>query len=99
MTTIWKYELPLGGKTTIEIPSLYVDDSKETIYKTAKQVLHFGLQNEVPTIWVQVDPKAPKQKLNIELVGTGFQCPMEGYVGTVVMFDGSLVLHAFIELD
>ena len=97
MTTIWKYELSLNSITELEIPALYVDNTKKTIYKASKQALHFGLQNETPTIWVMVNPEAPRHKLTIRLVGTGQACPSDGYIGTVVMFDGSLVLHAFME--
>lgn len=99
MAKIWKYKLSLDSKTELEIPGLYDEDEEGYIYKPHLQILHFGLQGDTPTIWAKVDPDAPRQKLVIHLLGTGFDCPEGKYIGTILMFNGNLALHAFADIN
>jgi hypothetical protein len=97
MPTIWKYTLPMTGNTlSLEIPWLYADDDGYTAHNFEKQILHLGVQDGFPTLWVMVDPDSPKQTVNIQMFGTGFNCPKDGYIGTVLLLNDSLVLHAFL---
>lgn len=97
MPTIWKYTLPMSGnKVSFEIPILYADEEGYTVHNFEKQILHFGAQDGLPTVWVMVDPDSPKQTVTFQMFGTGFNCPKEGYIGTVLLLNDSLVLHAFL---
>ena len=97
MPTIWKYTLTTSGnKVSFEIPILYADEEGYTACNFEKQILHFGTHDGLPTLWVMVDPDSPKQTVNIQMFGTGFNCPKEGYIGTVLLLNDSLVLHAFL---
>lgn len=97
MPTIWKYTLPMASNTlSIDIPMLYADDDGYTVHNFEKQILHFGVQDGLPTLWIMVDPDSPKHTVKIKTCGTGFSCPKEGYIGTVLLFNDSLVLHAFL---
>ena len=96
MPTIWKYTLPMSGeKISLEIPMLYADDDGYTAYNVTKQILYVGVQDGFPTLWVAVDPDSPRQIVDIQMFGTGFNCPKEGYLGTVLLLNDSLVLHVF----
>ena len=75
---------------------LYADGEGYTVYNFDKQILHVGVQDGIPTLWVKVNPDSPKQTVNIQMFGTGFNCPEEGYIGTVLLLNDSLVLHCFL---
>jgi hypothetical protein len=95
MTKIWKYTLE-NTKNSFEVPCLYADENKETAYNIEKQILYFGTQDGLPTIWMMVDEDSPKQNITIELFSTGEPCPKEGYIATVLLMFDTLVLHAFL---
>ena len=82
---IWKFGI-IPSQKTIEMP------------KGAK-VLSVQMQNDIPCIWVLVDPKADKTKRTFEIFGTGHDIECDGisreFIGTFQMHSGSLVFHLF----
>lgn len=48
-------------------------------------------------IWARVDPAQPMEKRRFVLCGTGHPASGGSYVGTAMLFGGSLVLHVFEE--
>lgn len=81
---VWKYPLELNqGTTTHQIP-------------VAARLVHAALQYGVPTLWFEVDPDATKTPRT--LIGTGGDA-IDGeamtHVGSFLLADGALVLHAY----
>ena len=60
---------------------------------------HFDFQHNNPTLWFEVDPDAPLEHRQFEVVGTGFEIPYDGrYLSSVqVREDGGpyWVWHAY----
>lgn len=84
MNTIWKYQVPLKDNFVLELPM------------NAK-ILSFQTQDDVPYIWVLLDPDNDPEKRVFRLAGTGHlinHMPMM-FIGTVQMRSGSLVYHLF----
>lgn len=74
MKTIYKYRLP-GNVNKLMIPLGGI-------------VLTIQMQDDVPTIWVLVDPASPEKERVFQLIGTGHKIEIkEGahpvYAGTV----------------
>jgi len=83
--TIWKFEVPVAdGRIVLDMPR-------------KAQCLDLQMQNGTPCVWALVDPEAPLQRRSFVWVGTGHAVPehWSGYIGTVQMHDGALVLHLF----
>lgn len=84
MKEIWKYTLPRSGLSDLRMPA----DAK---------VLSVGMQNDVITIWVLVDPFNERIDRHIVVKGTGH--PIDetvensNFIGTI--FDGPFVWHVF----
>ena len=61
--TIWKYPIQIiGGKQPILIPS-------------PRTFLDVQMQDGKPVLWALVDPRSPKQEVNILVYGTGHTIP------------------------
>lgn len=85
--TVWKYSLPCAGVNRLLLP-------------TGAQVLHVASQNDDLCLWVQVDPERSVVWRTFHVVGTGHDLPSDAvlrFVGTAMLFAGSLVLHVFEE--
>lgn len=84
MKTIYKY--------TLSSPQNEVDLPREF------KILHLALQNEIPCLWAEVDDIKPLIRMTVTFYGTGHIVPDNAgnYIGTVLMHDGSLVFHAYI---
>jgi len=55
-----------------------------------------GVQNEAPTLWVEVNPNAPIVTRRVEVVGTGHPVPVGfSHIGTI--FSGPFVWHFYLE--
>ena len=82
---IWKYPIKLGPQT--------IDMPKGSVIR------HFALQNDIPTLWVEVDSSAELVPRNFIIVGTGhtFENTSLTYIGTVVGHEGVFVWHLFQE--
>lgn len=84
-TTIWKFELETQQLHSIEMPE-------------GGQVLTVQVQNEIPCIWVKVNPAKNKEVRIFEVYGTGRVIPSEEiydrkYIGTYQ--SGEFVWHLF----
>lgn len=84
---IYKYPLQIEDRQIIEMPR-------------GARILSIQVQNGVPCIWAQVNPKSEKEKRVIYIVGTGhdledFIFDSCGYRGTFQLHGGALVFHVF----
>ncbi len=74
------------------------DGRQEVTVPRGAEFLHFNTQFEVPMLWFRCDPDAPKEKRLVVICGTGHPAPdpqRSTYIGTAILYNGSLVLHAF----
>lgn len=90
MHTIWKYDLS-PGNLEVQMPR-------------GAKLRHVGNQNEILTLWAQVDTEAPLVTRLLPVHGTGHQIhtlnrgdgpELPRYVGSALMYNGMLVLHVF----
>lgn len=84
---IFKYELELIDKQTIDLP-------------TNHQVLSVGVQNNKIMLWVKIDPQSPPTRETFYIIGTGNSMPencskYSNFIGTVQM--PPFVWHVFKE--
>lgn len=82
---IWKFPLKPEDRQTIAMPA-------------GARILSLQVQSGTPCIWALVDPKKPEvQHHEIVMHGTGhtFEGDPGAFLGTIQMFNGSLVLHVF----
>ena len=85
MKAVWKYLLTTTGYQELELPA------------NAK-LLTVHAQDEMPCLWVLVDPDERKVTQGIWIVGTGELANIEGdYVGTFHLVAGAFVFHVFAE--
>jgi hypothetical protein len=80
---IWKYQIGHHDLVGLPMPS-------------GAEVVHFGMQGDMPTAWALVDPAAPIQNFWFRMIGTGHT--LEGseqyqYIGTT--FEPPFVWHLF----
>jgi hypothetical protein len=82
---IFKYELPLEERFTLDIPGLV-------------RVLAVQTQREQPCLWVEVYPMGEKRSHEFRWIETGgeveWNLPMN-YEGTLQLADGRLVFHLY----
>jgi hypothetical protein len=57
--SIWKFPLEIKGTVKVEMPE-------------GAEILSLQMQEDVPTIWALVDPKARRENREFEIHGTGF---------------------------
>lgn len=65
------------------------------------EVLHFALQNGVPTLWAAVDETSTPTEFDVYVVGTGQLIDIQPpclFLGTVIL-DNGLVWHYFLGLN
>lgn len=89
MKTIYKYKLIGASSQTIEMP-------------VGAEVLTIQVQNEIPCIWVIVDPYYSLEKRVFEIFGTGHEIPYSAnrkYIGTYQLNNRCLVFHCFELLE
>lgn len=67
MSVIYKYRLCPFGKTKLSIPYLS-DDPKWDIHT---QIIHIGLEDNHPFVWIQVDPEAKTREVVFGAILTG----------------------------
>jgi len=83
MKAIWKFGL--SENCTVEMPQ-------------GARILTVREQGNDVALWAEVDPKAPRERRQFRLYGTGFELPSNkllNYLGTAMIMGGSLVLHAY----
>lgn len=84
MRTVHKYPLDLTDVQAIDMPR-------------DAAILTIQVQHDVPVLWARVDTANLTERRLIHLVGTGNPLPdhAAGYIATIQLHDGRLVLHAF----
>lgn len=88
MRAIWKYAIPLRE----------MSDDLAFDMPARAEALSFQEQNGEPTLWVMVDPAAPKEVTRFRVVGTGHpfdERAVGRFVGTAQFLGGTLVLHLY----
>ena len=94
---IYKENLPIDTLDIVKI-SLPFEKAEDA----AKAVLHVAEQRGVPCMWYDADSKITEEKKEFYIVaiGTGHYwkdiLKKEQYIGTILTFGESLVLHYFI---
>jgi hypothetical protein len=85
MKVIWKYQLPIKDQITIKIP-------------VVAKFLKFEYQDDVPTIWVEVDPETERVPKHFKIIATGqrFDESHLQYLGTVQRSNGALIWHLYV---
>lgn len=85
MMTIHKYALEGSHPTILIMPA-------------GAEIIHVGVQRQSLCMWARVETEAQPEQRIFAVIGTGHAAPLpeEGrHVGSVLMFDESLVLHVF----
>ena len=84
MKTIWKYPITIGA-------------DEEFVMPKGSTVLHFGVQNDEPRIWVLIDTNAENESRRFVTYGTGHPIKHANleHIGTILMWNDSLVWHLF----
>lgn len=86
METIYKYQLPAADDAGVEM-------------QAGAEILHIGVQGDIPMIWALVDSEARMEVRKFVTYGTGHEvdCDPSGlkFIGTWMMAGGSLVFHTF----
>jgi len=83
-TEIWKFPLRVGAQT-VDLPK-------------HSRLLSVAAQGDDPMLWAVVVPSNAKTKRKIFVAMTGQSCDDElrgPFLGTVLLSDGSFVLHVF----
>lgn len=84
MKTIWKYQIPIERRPTLELPE-------------GAEILHVGVVREEAFLWAMVDDEQPrKERFPLAVVGTGGAPPEGEFLGTIQMMEGDLILHIFL---
>jgi hypothetical protein len=87
-TAVWKTVLSIADEQEIEIPK-------------GAEIIHAGVQAKNFCIWYRCDPKAPKERRQIRIAGTGHPIPAGNWRHIASTFygdDDSLVFHLFEHL-
>ena len=85
MDTVYKYEIPIVGEFTIDMPFL-------------AQFLKVDFQNNTPVMWFLINTKHEKIRRTFKVYRTGHQIDkdvVKNYLGTMQNKSG-LVLHLFL---
>ena len=84
---IWKFPLVIEDVQIIELPRNY-------------EILTIQVQNGIACLWAMVSPEVTKEKIIIEIIGTGNLVAVaeRQYIGTFQLFEGQLVWHVFKRL-
>jgi len=82
METIWKYELEITDRQSIEMPEFC-------------ELLSVQVQNGVPCLWVKVNTDIPENLVTIVIYGTGHPIKEVGLKFIDTFQVGELVFHVF----
>ncbi len=95
MKVVYKYPLRFDGIQYLQIPK----NHKILHCDAQKQVLNV-VKEEIVCLWALVDEQDTEfEEIEIHVYGTGHRIPENKnlqYVDSVVLSDGSLVIHVFI---
>ena len=95
MKTIFKYELKISGRKNLTEAVTMPWDAR---------YLYVGAQGDQMFIWAEVNTESSITEHNFEIFGTGdeLQCDMgvdRCHIGSLMMFDGSLVFHVYHRIN
>jgi hypothetical protein len=84
MKRVYKYSVPYEDKFTMELP-------------IGATLLHFDMQNRIPTLWALVDPSHGMERRTLRFAGTGHDISDEAWrhVGSTIDKPLGLVWHLF----
>ena len=87
MRRVYKYPLNMSSKQTLLLPE-------------GAKILNVKTKGEIVMLYALVDPDRKVEERTIILDGTGYAIPIGDdthytYIGTVMLYDGVLVLHCF----
>lgn len=105
MRTIYKYPLKVCDKQIIRVPREFVEryDEYRGVNSIKGQVLHIGVQDEIPMLWCLVNPDAETVEYRIATFGTGVEIPSYynkgNYIGSYMLHGGDIVFHVFEEYN
>lgn len=100
MSVIYKYPLSTANKQTLMIPSInVVVNGMRRRLLPSEQVLHFDVQNGVPTIWCICDRGIPPEAVEVTTVLTGMEFNAQGlqHIGSYQLHNGTFVGHVFMK--
>ena len=83
--SIWKYTLDVTDEQSVVLPS-------------GSRLLTVQVQNEIPTIWAEVDTEAlDRERYTLRTYGTGHWVDDDPgvYLGTYQLMEGRLVFHVY----
>lgn len=82
--SIWKYQLE-------------ITDRQNVVMREGAQILTAQMQNGTLCLWAMLNPSAPRERREIEIIGTGnpAEAADRRYIATVQMAGGALVWHVF----
>ena len=84
-TTIWKYHVPVGTQK-LQIPKGGI-------------IRYYGLQDDEPYLWIEVDPKEAPEQRTFSVYGTGHNIRQTDYhltyIGTIIGHRGKFVWHLY----
>lgn len=86
----------MNGKTILKYV-LDLDNPAIDVPKDAK-FLSVQVQESQPVVWFEVDPRKPKEKRRLAIVGTGWDnsvYPNYEYLGTFQVMGGALIFHLY----
>lgn len=90
--TIWKFVLWEESHLAVTVVTVQMP--------SGAAVIHAASQDDIPTVWAEVDSDAPVEERTFEVVGTGH--PLVGppsfercYRGTAITKDGRFVWHIY----
>jgi hypothetical protein len=75
----------------------YPIDTETILLPVGAEILHIGLQNEIPFIWAIIDHTEEDSEIRLFVFGTGHPLPanpME-FIQTLICMEGKLVIHIF----
>lgn len=88
MKTIWKYPLAITDRQTITT-------------KAGARFMSVQVQNDTPCLWLLVETNMPDEQVRLRIHGTGHEVyeseNLDGFLGTIQLHEGELVLHVFKE--
>jgi hypothetical protein len=87
MRVVWKYGLPLSGRSRLEIP-------------VGAIVRSVGAQGQALVVWIEVDPgekSTEEVRLLSVLTGEAFVGENARFIGTALFEGGAFIAHVYQE--
>ena len=90
--TVWKFD--------VDVAKLDANSEVAIAMPMGAEVLTAREQGDKVCVWARVNPDEKRVvKRMFGVCGTGHPAPFTDYLGTAMLFGGSLVLHVFVVPD